>query len=298
MKKLLALILATTTMLSFTACGGKEDKNKTYEIALVTDVGSIDDKSFNQGTWEGIKKYADENNKSYQYYRPTEGSTDGYLTGIQMAVEGGAKIVVCPGFLFEPVIFKAQDLYPEVKFVILDGVPQNGDYTEFKTGKNTYSIVYSEEQSGFLAGYAAVKDGFRDLGFLGGMAVPAVVRFGYGYVQGAEYAAKELGLSKGDVTLKYGYTGGFLPMPEYQTKAASWYQSGTEIIFSCGGMILNNVSAAAEASDEEKFVIGVDVDQKAESETVVTSAMKMLSKTVYDALTEYYGDKFRGGVNS
>jgi len=214
-----------------------------------------------------------------------------------MAVKNGAKIIICPGFLFEPAVFKAQDIYKDVKLVILDGVPQDGSYKNFKTAENTYSIVYAEEQSGFLAGYAAVMDGYKKLGFMGGMAVPAVVRFGYGYVQGAEYAAKELGLKQGDIKIKYTYTGGFDPMPEYQTKAASWYQSGTEVIFSCAALVVNNVTAAAEAAGKNKYVIGVDVDQKDESKTVITSAMKNLRGTVTKALEEFYNGEFRGGKN-
>jgi basic membrane protein A len=301
MKRILALFLVTLMSFSLSACGGKDNngasKDGKYEIALVTDYGSVDDKSFNQGAWEGVVEYAKRNDKSYQYYRPTEKSTDAYLNAFQIAVKNGAKIIVCPGFLFEPAVFKGQDMYKDVKFVILDGTPQDGTYTEYKTAENTNSIVYAEEQPGFLAGYAAVMDGYRNLGFMGGMAVPAVVRFGYGYIQGAEYAAKELGLAPGSVKIKYTYTGGFDPMPEYQTKAASWYQSGTEVIFSCAALVVNNVTAAAEAAGKDKYVIGVDVDQKDESKTVITSAMKNLKGTVYNILDEFYNGKFRGGQN-
>ena len=304
MKKLLSLTLAMVLALSLVGCGGTktdseaESATDTFELALVTDVGSIDDRSFNQGAWEGLEKYAKEAGKTYKYYRPTEKSVDGYLTGISQAVENGAKIVVCPGFLFSAAVLQAQDQYPDVKFIVLDTRPQSADYTQQKTASNTYSIIFNEEQSGFLAGYAAVKDGYRNLGFLGGMAVPAVVRFGYGYVQGAEYAANELGLKAGDVKIKYGYTGGFDPDPAYQTKAASWYSSGTQVIFSCGGLIINNVTAAAEAASPVGAVIGVDGDQKAESETVITSAMKMLTTGVYEGIKAYYEGKFPGGVDA
>ncbi len=300
MKRIISFFLATIMSLSLVACSSNGDnesggKDGKHQIALVTDYSSIDDKSFNQGSWEGVVEYGDKFNKSYMYYKPTDKSTDSYVNAFQMAANNGAEVIVCPGFLFETAVYKAQDMYPDVKFILLDGIPQNEDYSDQKISDNTYSIIYSEEQSGFLAGYAAVKEGFRDLGFLGGMSAPAVVRFGYGYCQGADYAAKELGLEKGDIKIKYGYTGGFEPMPEYQTKAASWYQSGTEIIFSCAALILNNVTAAAEASNDEKYVIGVDVDQKDESETVITSAMKNLKNTVYTALDEAFNDKFKGG---
>ncbi len=270
-----------------------------YEIAMITDKGNIDDKSFNQGTWEGIEKYAKEKGITYNYYKPTEVTTDAYVASIDLAVQGGAKIIVCPGFLFEPAIFVAQDTYPDIKFVLIDGDPNDGDYSKgaptYKRNDNVYSIFFAEEQAGFLAGYAAVKDGYRKLGFMGGMAVPAVVRFGYGYVQGCEVAAKELGLKKGDVQIMYNYTGGFEATPEAQTLAASWYSSGTEVIFGCGGKVGNSVFSAAEAAAGK--AIGVDVDQSFESETVITSAMKGVGNAAYSALTDYYAGSFKGGVS-
>jgi basic membrane protein A len=268
-------------------------KTETYELAMVTDIGTIDDKSFNQGTWEGLEKYATEKEISHKYYKPTEKTTDAYLAAIDLAIQGGAKVVVTPGFLFEPAIFKAQDLYPETKFVLIDGFPQDGTYTEFRIEENVYSIFYAEQQAGFLSGYAAVKDGFTKLGFVGGMAVPAVVRYGYGFVQGAEYAAKEMDIDV--IELKYTYTGDFAATPENQTLAASWYEAGTEVIFAAAGGAGSSVMAAAEAAGAK--VIGVDVDQAPESETVITSAMKQLGFSVYNALTGYYADEFKGGVS-
>ncbi|MFR0812829.1 MAG: BMP family lipoprotein, partial [Enterocloster clostridioformis] len=237
-----------------------------YELALVTDLGTIDDKSFNQGAWEGLKKYAEENSISYKYYQPQEGTTDSYLETIGLAIEGGAKLVVCPGFLFEEPIYMAQDKYPDVHFILLDGEPHDADYN-YKTNDNVMPILFQEDQAGFLAGYAAVKDGYTKLGFMGGMAVPAVIRFGYGFVQGAEFAAEEDAVT--GLEIMYNYTGAFSATPEAQSMAASWYQNGTEVIFGCGGAVGNSVMAAAQ--EKNARVIGVDVDQSTESETVITS---------------------------
>jgi len=269
-------------------------KGSGYELALVTDVGTIDDKSFNQGAWEGLKKYATEHNKTYQYYQPSEATNAAYLESIDLAVKGGAKVIVTPGFLFEVPVYEAQTRYPDVKFVLLDGEPHTEDYSTYKTEANTLCILYAEEQAGFMAGYAAVKDGFTKLGFQGGMAVPAVIRYGYGFLQGAETAAKEMGLPEGSISVMYNYSGDFAATPENQARAAGWYQSGTEVIFACGGAVGNSVMAAAEASSG-KYVIGVDVDQYAESNTVISSAMKMLGNSVYQALEAYYGNKWDGG---
>lgn len=298
----LLMVVMTIGMLTMLAgCGKSEpstgDKSNSYELALITDMGSIDDKSFNQGAWEGLEKYAKENNKTYKYYKPSEKSHTAYLTSIDQAVKAGAKVIVCPGFLFEVPVFKAQTKYPNVKFVILDGVPNDGaEKPVFKSEKNTQAILYAEEEAGFLAGYAAIKDGYKNIGFMGGIAVPPVAKFGYGFVQGADYAAKEMKVKKGDIKIKYTYVGNFDASPENMAKASSWFNDGTELIFACGGGVGNSVMKAAQTA--KKIVIGVDVDQSAESDTIITSAMKNLGKSVYDAVDGYYKDKFEGGKTS
>ena len=297
---ILAIIILCSVLVTLGACkktdtGATTKKaDDTYEIALITDLGTIDDRSFNQGAWEGVQQYANEFGKTFKYYKPTEGTNDAYVAAIDLAVKGGAKIVVCPGYLFETPIYTAQTKYPNVNFILLDGTPHTADYATFKTESNVASILYAEQQAGFLAGYAVVKDGMTSLGFMGGMAVPAVIRYGYGYIQGAEAAAKEMGLAKNSITVKYNYTGKFEATPEAQTQAAGWYKAGTQVIFGCGGKLGNSVMAAAEAAD--KKVIGVDVDQSNESDTVITSAMKMLKKSVYDNITAFYAGTFKGGV--
>ena len=179
-----------------------------------------------------------------------------------------------------------------MKFILIDGNPHSADYSDYKTADNTVGILFSEEQVGYLAGYAAVKDGNTKLGFLGGQAVPAVVRYGYGYVQGANDAAAEAGKT---VDMMYYYTGGFAATPEAQALAAGWYQSGTEIVFGCGGSVGNSAMAAAEQNNGK--VIGVDVDQSGESATVVSSAMKGLASAVQQMLDAYVAGSFPGGQN-
>ena len=269
----------------------KTDGGNNYELALITDVGTIDDKSFNQGSWEGLVKYAKEHNITHKYYKPTEKSDAACLAAIDLAVKGGAKVVVTPGFLFETSVYEAQTKYPKVKFVIIDAAPTKNKKTDIKD--NVLSIFYAEGQAGYLAGYAAVVEGYRNLGFMGGIAVPAVVRFGYGFIQGVNAAAKELNVPKDAITLKYTYLGNFAATPENQTKAAAWFNEGAECIFACAGGAGNSVMKAAESAN--KAVIGVDVDQSVESKTVITSAMKNLSDSVYNALASYYDNKFVGG---
>lgn len=278
MKKFLALFLVLAMLLPCIALA-----DETNEIALVTDVGNIDDKSFNQGAWEGVVEFATNNNKSYAYYRPSEDSTVARVETINTAIEKGAKIVVCPGYLFEEAVYAVQDENPEVIFVLLDGEPHTPDYATYYTADNTHNILYKEEQAGYFAGYAAVKDGYTKLGFLGGMAVPAVIRYGYGFVQGADAAAKEMGVN---TEIKYWYCGSFSSSDDIKTKMDSWYADGTEVVFSCGGGIYLSAVAAAEAADAA--VIGVDVDQYNESDLIITSAMKGLSVSVVSTLTAIY----------
>lgn len=275
--------------ISLTGCGGadgNQSSSESYEIVLITDKGNIDDKSFNQGSWEGVVEFATKEGISHHYIKPEEASDAGYLAAIDLAVQGGAKVIVTPGFLFEVPIFEAQSKYPDVKFILLDGAPHDPDYTDFTIKENVASIMYAEEQSGYLAGYAAVMDGMTKLGFMGGMAVPAVQAFGYGYLQGAEDAAKELGLPDGSIEVIYHYTGNFEENDTNKATARTMYQEGVEVIFACGGAVGKSVmSAASEAGAK---VIGVDVDQRYDSETVITSATKGLAASVIQVLESIY----------
>lgn len=286
MKKMLAILMSIMLVgMVFVGCGQKSGSTG-YEIALITDKGNIDDKSFNQGAWEGVVKFAEANKVTHKYYKPEEASDAGYLAAIDLAVTGGAKVIVTPGFLFEVAVYNAQTKYPEVKFILLDGAPHTADYATFKTEANVASVMYAEEESGYLAGYAAVMDGMTKLGFMGGMAVPAVQAFGYGFLQGAEAAAKELNLADGTVKVTYHYTGNFEENDTNKATAKTMYQEGVEVIFACGGSVGKSVmSAAAEAKGK---VIGVDVDQRYDSETVITSAMKGLGASVVSVLESIY----------
>ena len=263
-------------------------------LALITDYGDIDDESFNQGSWEGLLEFARPNGIPYEYFRPVErGSTEANLDSISQAVSAGAQVIVTPGFLFTEAIYEAQQIWPDLTIILLDAVPAppGGDNV---IGPNTAAVLYAEQQSGFLAGYAAVIDGYRNLGFVGGIAVPAVVRFGHGFVEGAEYAASELGLGAGEVTVRYNYVGSFAPSPEAQAMAAAWFADGVEVIFAAAGGVGSSVFAAAEASNAK--AIGVDVDQGHHSATIITSAMKDLRSSVRQMLEAAFEGTFQGGI--
>lgn len=263
-----------------------------YEIAFVTDVGQLKDKSFNQGTFDGVKLYAHENGLSYKYYQPANGdqaTDDDRYDAMKAAAENGAKIIVCAGFMQGTALAKAAAEFTDVSFVFVDGWAMTD--ADGNPLTNTLGIAFQEEQCGYLAGYAAVKEGYTKLGFCGGGGGtnPACCRYGYGYVQGASAAAAELGV-KVEMNYSWQYGGSFSASPELQTMANGWYENGTEVIFACGGNMFQSVAAAAAANDGA--VVGVDVDQSSQSDTVITSAMKGLSASVQWACGKVYDGSF------
>ena len=284
MKKILVLVLALAMVLcSLSALAEVVDPatiedtitsaDGTYAVAFVTDVGQLKDKSFNEGTWNGVKLYAAANGLTYKYYQPANGdqaTDDDRFDAMKAAADAGAKVIVCAGFMQGTALAQAAAAYPDVKFVFIDG-------WAFDDLKNTVGIAFKEEQCGYFAGYAVVSDGFEHLGFSGGGGGtnPACMRYGYGFIQGANDAAAALGKTV-DMKFTWAYGASFAPSAELQTLISGWYETGTEIVFSVGGSIFSSITAAASANDGS--VIGVDVDQSFESETVVTSALKGITE--------------------
>lgn len=276
-----------------------------YQIAFVTDVGALKDKSFNQGTYDGVKLYAANNGLTYKYYQPANGdeaTDDDRYDAMVAAAEGGAEVIVCAGYLQEAAIRRAANAYPDIPFIFIDGYPIQAEATETDADgnalpndspilENVAGISFQEEQAGYLAGYAAVMDGFTKLGFSGGGGGEnaACNRFGYGYLQGINAAAAELGVTV-DVNFSWQYGAAFQASPDLQTMINGWYANGTEIVFACGGSMFQSISAAASANSG--YVIGVDVDQSGEGDFVITSAMKGLADAVQWALGHVYDDTF------
>ena len=311
MKKIIALLLAALMVMGMmAACGSTEGNQPSgegqengavnpdsipdemtsadgkYQVAFITDVGQLKDKSFNQGTYDGVKLYAANNGKSYKYYQPANGdqaTDDDRIDAMKLACENGAEVVVAAGFMQAAALTAAAEAYPNVNFVFIDGWALGLD--------NIAAIAFQEEQCGYLAGYAAVMEGYTKLGFMGGGGGtnPACQRFGYGFAQGAQAAAAAKNIT---VELKYSWAfgGSFTGSPELQTMATGWYKDGTEVIFACGGSMFQSVAAAASA--EEAKVVGVDVDQSYESETVITSALKGLADAAQWAIGKHYDNKW------
>ena len=300
MKRAWAIILTLTLALALTAsaaAAGAMDANAiedtmaaedgVYEIAFVTDVGDLKDKSFNEGTYNGVKLFAAENGISYKYYKPANGgqaTDEDRYDAMRAAVEGGAKVVVCAGFMQGNAVERAARDYPDVIFLFNDGWQMGLD--------NMLCFSFKEEQCGYLAGYAVVMDGYEELGFSGGGGgtTPACNRYGYGFIQGANAAAEKLGKA---VNIKYSWAYGasFSASADLQTLISGWYESGTEIVFACGGAMFDSIAAAASANDGA--MIGVDVDQSYFSEAVVTSALKDITNGTRQMLARVYDGTWR-----
>ncbi len=311
MKKFLVLLLAALMVFSFAACGGgggggeEAADDGAMKVAMVTDYGDITDQSFNQTTYEACKAFCEENGIDFTYKKPASDSTADRVSSIEEAIEEGYGVIVMPGYAFADAIYEVAPLYPDTKFVALD--VSEGDLTAYGErefdGPNVFSAVYQEELAGYMAGYAAVKLGYTKLGFLGGMAVPAVQRYGHGFVQGADAAAGEAGVD--GVEIKYVYGGQFFGDADITAAMDTWYSQGTECVFACGGGIYT--SAAEAAAKVGGKVIGVDVDQAGIIDgaygegMTVTSAMKGLGATVntlLGAIKDGNWDEYAGQIKN
>ena len=302
LSKILAIVLALVMVFALVACkSGTETKTEepakaAVKVAMITDYGDITDQSFNQTTYEACKAFCEGKKLDFQYYKPASDSDEDRISSIEKAIDDGFNTIVMPGYAFGPAIKATAEKNADVKFIALD-------VSEFDLGyegaipANLYSAVYQEELCGYMAGYAAVKLGYKKLGFLGGMAVPAVVRYGYGFVQGVDAAAAELGLT--DVAVKYAYGNQFYGDADITAAMDVWYGADTEVVFACGGGIFT--SAGESAKKYGKKVIGVDVDQAGTIDGLygegitVTSAMKGLAATVYAELAGILNGEFEGG---
>ena len=296
MKRTISMLLALVMILGMlTACGGNGGENKPadpaieYKVAMITDYSDITDQSFNQTSYEGCRAYCEPNGIDFNYFKPLQDNDAERIAMVDAAVSEGYNIIVLPGFAFGPTIVECADIYPDVKFIALD--VGAGDLGEgYEVPENVYCAVYQEELAGFMAGYAAVKMGYKHLGFMGGMAVPAVVRFGYGYMQGIDKAAAELGIQN-EIVLDYIYANAFSGDADITAVMDTWYQEmGVEAVFSCAAGAYTSVAEAAAKVGGK--VIGVDVDQKAIIDgtygegMTLTSAMKGLAATIEDTLKD------------
>ena len=288
MKRIVISILTAAVLIfAMASCGQKQDSGSnsdmTCEVAMIAEDRKTDDTSFTQTAWKSVEGFAEEKGVTAKLYKPDDASEEAYLSAVKKAADDGAGMIVM-------AVYSAQSAYPDTDFLLIDGVPHD-DSSNYATAGNTVSVIFAEEEAGYMAGYAAVKDGYTKLGFIGGQALPEIKRYGYGFVQGAAAAAAEL---ETKVEIDYRYAGGSDESDEVQKLAAQWYDGGTEVIFACGGSVSRSVIKAAEKEDGR--VIGADFDQSDLSETVITSACKDTDTAVTKVLRSYEDGTFAGGT--
>lgn len=301
--KLMFAVAATVLAGGLASCGEQPDTpQNTTKVAMITDYGDITDESFNQAAYEGCKEYCDANKVEFKYFKPANNSDALRIESTEKAIDEGYNVIVMPGYAFAPTIDKVAEKYADVKFIALDVAkgdllgahygadynydPEDSKWAGYRLPSNVYCAVYQEELCGYMAGYAAVKEGYTNLAFLGGMSVPAVVRYGYGFVQGCDAAAEGKTIS-----IKYAYGNQFFGDADIKARTDTWYKNDkVQVVFACGGGIYT--SACESAQEANGKVIGVDVDQsfiinkKYGAGMCVTSAMKGLSVTVKNKLTD------------
>lgn len=295
-KKLFLIFLVLFLPGIMTACSGEQDpmmklmqdpyddyRETGGEIAFVYD-GDIEDGSYNEAIYEGIRMYALAAGITFSYYGAEEGSAEGHVAAIERAVSSQAGIIICAGYDFQDAVEELQGEYPEISFLLIDGSLEDDESNTAKFKNNVHCVSFREEESGYLAGYMAVLEGYRRLGFLGGKKEPSVIRYGYGYLQGIDEAAQDMGIE--DITVNYYYSGSFIATQETKEMAKQWYEAGTEVIFACGGSLYEAVLEAAE--EKNGILIGVDRDQNGISKRFLTSAIKDIANGVIISLDDYY----------
>ena len=288
-KKLIILFLMSVFLFS---CGNGEDETDNgYEIAVLIDLGPVDDRSFNQGSWEGAKEYGEKNGITHKYYKVPDKDLTSYMNTVELAVTGGAKLIVTPGYMFEPVVYKAQDMYTNINFILIDGTPQDGTYSNYKTADNTIAILYAEEEAGFLAGALAASVTTSDMeyankdaviGFVGAKDTAAVINdSAVGYIEGAQFINP-------DIKVMVSYVGSYVDSATAKELALTQYSSGADCVFVAAGPASSGVIEAA--AEKQKYVIGVDSDQalayegEEEANYIISSAIKGVGTTIYNSI--------------
>lgn len=304
-KKLLAILMSTIVTLGIGCSNSTEQSENTkIKVGMVTDSGTIDDKSFNQGTWEGIEKAKNESLIDSTYLKPNGTTSADFLNEINNLYDSGCKFIITPGFSFENAVYAAQNKYADAKFVLIDGTPNDGNGNS-GVNENTVSIFFAEHEAGFLAGVATalkIQDG--KVGFIGGAPVPAVLKYNWGFQQGIIYANETYNTKIQLDSENFVYEGTFTNAAAGKQIAASMYDRGVNAIFIAAGT--TGVGAIGEAktramSGQEVWTVGVDIDQYEDGvyeegkSVMLTSAMKKLSQASYDIILKELDGNFPGG---
>lgn len=285
MKKAL-LVLVVTALIAVPAFA-------QFKVGLVTDVGGIDDRSFNQGTWEGIVRFAQDYKLPKSNYKYLQSSAEAdYVPNLSTFADEGLNLIIAPGFLFEQAMTQVAKNYPTRKFLIIDTVVSL---------PNVVSATFAEHEGSFLVGVAAAlkakADGKNILGFLGGMQFPLIEKFQAGFEQGVKAVYP-------DCKILVDYAGDFAAPDKGQALAQKQYNAGAYIIYHAAGGTGNGLIKEAKERQQKgdlRWAIGVDKDQYADGiysgnkSAVLTSMMKRVDVAAYEVSKMTMEGKFPGG---
>ena len=305
MKKIFIILYVFISLFLISGCKKENTVKSFVKVGMVTDSGTINDKSFNQGTWDGILQANAKLGIEAKYLKPNSISAEDYIESIEQLIKDGYSIIVCPGFKFETAIYSVQDKYPKVLFILLDGIPHNDDYSDTHISPNVASVSWKEQEAGFIAAVAsAVQIKKGEFGFIGGMEIPAVQKYNWGWQQGIAYANSRLGTNITIHANNVVYQGSFSNVAAGQELAATIYDRGINVIFAAAGGVGEGVINEAKNrryKGEDVWVVGVDVDQYDEgllpngTSAVLTSAMKYLSTASFTLIKAALHNEFPGG---
>lgn len=308
MKKILSILTVGILVLSgcATTTGGYEFDGACDSvdptIGFVTDAGGVDDKSFNQGTWEGIEQYCSENSVGATYVETTDSAQ--LKTNLDLMAEtDGIEVVVASGFVFANDLYSSAVAHPDTDYILIDAEPTNPETGKVESLDNVMSYYFNEQEAGYLVGYiAGTMTESNRVGFVGGLEIPPVQRFGYGFVQGVNDANPE-------ATVDYQYAGTFDDANVGNTIAETMIGQGTDIIFVSAGSTNDGVIKAAidhTVNGEKVSIIGVDRDMYEEgiytdadgneSSVVLTSAVKVVGEAAMEGLAKHFDGSFEGGT--
>ena len=281
-KKLATLAMATVVSASLlVGCSGSKEsaKDDKITVAMITDVAGVNDQSFNQSAWEGLQRAEKELGIEVKYLESKQDSD--YATNIETLVDENVDLILGVGMKLADAIKEGAELYPEQNFVLVD--------KELKDVSNVKSILFKAEESAYLAGLIAGKTTkTNNVGFIGGMELPVIDTFKYGFMAGVKAANP-------DAKVQSQYANSFTDQAKGKAIANQMYSNGADIVFTCGGDV--GTGAIEAAKENGKYAIGVDRDQSdLAPKNVLTSAIKRVDVGVYETVKDLLDGKFEGGT--
>lgn len=282
-KKIATLAMATVVSASLlVGCSGNNESasDDKITVAMITDVAGVNDQSFNQSAWEGLQRAEKELGIEVKYLESKQDSD--YATNIETLVDEDVDLILGVGMKLSDAIKEGAELYPDQNFVLVD---------EEIDASNVKSILFKAEESAYLAGLIAGKTTkTNNVGFIGGMELPVIDTFKYGYMAGVKAANP-------DAKVQAQYANSFTDQAKGKAIANQMYTNGADIVFTCGGDV--GTGAIEAAKENNKFAIGVDRDQSdLAPQNVLTSAIKRVDAGVFETVKSYVNGTFEGGTTT